>query len=238
VIALVQRGLFAFCILLVSHSVCGAVIRVPLPPHHQGVAYDQAFYLVTDTGLSKRSVSGALLWNSGFENRGYSSVFVAFDTVYVYGASGVLAIDADIGSRRWYRPLKNSVSLAHVFPYLAVQTATDTVYLHPETGAVMMTEAFAGESLESRLATSNGLTDGKTQLTVEDGVLTVSSGVSRETYLFRYRTSMPLAAIEAYIWVPPTLSLMTASEIVFWPYIETEMLRPTSANAARGIGGH
>jgi len=199
---------------------CGSLFATPvlisLPQHHFGLAYGQAFYVVSDAAITKLSLSGKAIWaqSSLYSD---SRLFIAFNKVYLYGPSGISEIDSDIGAQRWHRPLSGLRGLSHHYPYLVAETSTQHVYIHPDTGLTIMT--VSASVREAARPTMNVLSDGKTVLTITGGLLTLRAVDAESLPIVQLDTGLAQESVESYIWAPPTLSLMTASQIVFWPHV-------------------
>ena len=213
-----QQGRLAlFVVLLWTGGVWGAKpLVVSVPSHTMAVAYGQAFYLLTETMLYKLSLSGNTLWQyrRDPEDKG---LFVAFDMVYLYGDHGLSQIDAELGVKRWMRPFPGLIGLGHHYPYLVVYTPSQTGYVHPSTGMVITTVDGSLGASEGTV-TENRLTSGRTCLEKGETSWQLKGGVGCQDLLFDFPHERVSGNIEAYLWMPPTLSLMTASELVFWPY--------------------
>ncbi len=230
-----QRSLFAFFVLWPG-GVVFAFHRVPVPPHVSVKTYGQAYYLLTDTSVQKLSLSGKALWTYT-RNLQETHLFLAFDTLYVYGEQGISQIDGELGIKRWGRSFLEIIGMGHQYPYLVVHMPTETAYVHPETGLVMALSPRVGEvsarqsraetngfkgprplnPLRGGIPTANVLTDGKTVLEKVGALWQLKVGEKGDV-CFQFDADQ-IPEIEAYLWRPPTLSVMTASHLVVWPYI-------------------
>lgn len=212
----VWSGVFLFW----GASLFATPIFLPLPQHTCGLAYGDSFYVVSGTSVMKYSLSGTELWQQSSALYRDSSLFIAFNKIYLYGASGISQVDSDIGVQRWHRSLSGLTGVSHHYPYLVAHTATKNVYIHPDTGLTMTTvPAVKMPVLVEINPTYNHLSDGKTLLTIVDGLLTLRAVDTDQAPIVQLEIDSSSESVEAYIWTPPTLSVMTASQIVFWPHV-------------------
>ncbi len=223
-----QRSLCAFFVFWHVGGVFGAVHRVPLAAHVEAKAYGHAFYLLTDTAVQKLSLSGKTLWTYTRDPH-EARMFVAFDTVYLYGEMGLSQLDGVLGVKRWQRSFSEIIGVGHHYPYLVVYMPTQTAYVHPETGVVMALSKPGFDSavlanVDPLVASASHvidtrLTDGRTCLEKKDAGWQLKGGDGCHDLLFQFADAQVSENIEAYLWVPPTLSILTPSHILFWPYV-------------------
>lgn len=212
----IRHGRLAlFFVLLGTGGVWGTgPVVVSVPSHTRVTAYGQAFYLLTETMLYKLSLSGKTLWQYP-RSPEETGLFLAFDMVYLYGDHGLSQIEGELGVKRWHRRFPGVTRLGHHYPHLVVYTPTETQYVHPDTGMLMAT---AGVDLGERTVTENRLTSGRTCLEKSETMWQLKGGHGCQDLLFQFPDDRVSGEIEAYLWVPPTLSLMTASHLLFWRY--------------------